>query len=92
MAKPRVSIGKGVGVAALSSTVTLGLTGGDYIAYPVHYAYEGTSAFLLHRGTGELIWKNYYPQVAGEREKPDTFFAGFPAAGNEYEAAAPPHE
>lgn len=83
MANPRISFAKGVGGAMVSTAATLTLTGGEYISYPLYYASEGTAAFLLHKGSGELIWKNYYRRVRGKHEKPETLFAGFPSVRTE---------
>lgn len=80
ISKPRVSFGKAFGAAMIGAVATAGATGGSYVAYPVFYAVVGTYATLVRRDTGELLWKNYYPRVAGKKETQESLFLGLPAA------------
>lgn len=78
--KPRISAGKTLGMVALSAATVGVATGGEYFAYPTYYVNERMAAFLLHKGSGELLWKNFRPKVSGAKTAQEKFFAGFPAA------------
>ncbi len=77
--KPRVSAIKNIGIGLLSAGLVAGATSGAYIGVTTLHGIPTTNSYLIHKGSGELLWSNFSGAV-NISPKTTSFFSTIPEA------------
>ncbi|WP_154222006.1 hypothetical protein [Marinicella rhabdoformis] len=82
--RPRVSFGKGFGMALMSTAISVGASGGSVYTTITPYGVAVSNSLLFDMQSGQLLWKNYHQSSveAMQTQSLKNYFKHFPVVGN----------